>query len=147
MSPFTWATTDAVTAAERAAAGAAFLDRRLGPGWEARINPERLDIGSPFNCILGQLGWTGLWLQLTFGEVKLAVDYGFSSGPLADLVWLVYRSRKLRRSFELLTEAWRELLAERARQRAEAEARARAEEEGPVIVAVRERAPAERLAA
>lgn len=120
MALFAWrgATRDAETASARAAAGAAFLDARLGPGWEARIKPERLDIGSPFHCILGQLGWTGLRLQFTFADPWDAVKYGFSSGPAADWAWLFVRPRTLGRSFELLTEAWRALLAER---RAEAD--------------------------
>ena len=42
------------TIAERVAKGAAFLDERE-PGWDERIDLDRLDIDSNCRCILGQL--------------------------------------------------------------------------------------------
>lgn len=42
------------TIAERVAAGAAFLDGRE-PGWDRRIDLDKLSIGSQCRCILGQL--------------------------------------------------------------------------------------------
>jgi hypothetical protein len=42
------------TIAERVAKGSAFLDGKQ-PGWDKRIDLERLDLESGCNCILGQL--------------------------------------------------------------------------------------------
>lgn len=42
------------TIAERVAAGAAFLDKRE-PGWDRRIDLDRLDLESACACVLGQL--------------------------------------------------------------------------------------------
>ncbi|HEU5032738.1 MAG TPA: hypothetical protein VFV01_48000 [Spirillospora sp.] len=39
---------------ERVAAGAAWLDEKQ-PGWEARVNTERLNMESTCDCILGQV--------------------------------------------------------------------------------------------
>lgn len=35
--------------------GAAYLDKAM-PGWDQRIDLDRLDMAHPCNCILGQLG-------------------------------------------------------------------------------------------
>lgn len=52
-----------MTVEERVSRGAALLDRKV-PGWENRIDLDRLDISSTANCILGQLyspttSWVG----------------------------------------------------------------------------------------
>jgi hypothetical protein len=46
------------TIAERAAAGAVFLDERL-PGWHERIDLGALRLDSPCRCVLGQLDGGG----------------------------------------------------------------------------------------
>jgi hypothetical protein len=45
------------TIPERIARGAALLDEKL-PGWVDQIDLDRLDLGSPCRCILGQT-WDG----------------------------------------------------------------------------------------
>jgi hypothetical protein len=151
MRLFTWrgAVPDADVAAARAAAGAAYLDNRLGAGWEQVIDAERLDIASPLRCVLAQVGWAGHWLLLSPWR---AVQCGFSCGLLADCLSLVYRPEPLRRSYELLNAAWKALLAERRQRREEREALARraasrcAEAEAPASVAGNEGAPSRRRA-
>jgi hypothetical protein len=75
-------------------AGAALLDERL-PGWRDAVDPTRLVLTDPCNCVLGQVfGEYGRGLDL------LAIDnpalFGFLRG---------------RSSWERLTEAWRKVLA------------------------------------
>lgn len=43
-----------MTIEERVQAGATFLDANV-PGWWKKIDLEKLDISSPFDCIIGQL--------------------------------------------------------------------------------------------
>ena len=43
-----------VSMIERIRRGASFLTKRLGKGWESRINVETLDINLPKSCMLGQ---------------------------------------------------------------------------------------------
>jgi hypothetical protein len=104
--------TDLDTAIARARAGAAYLDRRVAPGWDQTIDLDRLDIASPFSCVLAQLGQAG-YFTVCFPGAWRVIEYGFSCGILEDLMSLVYRPRKLARAFELLTEAWRIVLSER----------------------------------
>src|SRR6185503_21334815 len=105
---------DAATATTRALAGAAYLDRRFGPSWDERIDLDRLAIHHPFRCIAGQLGqWR--FLRLTGGET---ITYGLSCGPIADLVSLFFRPPALKRSFDRLTAAWREVITDRRLDRA-----------------------------
>jgi hypothetical protein len=76
------------TTPERVARGVALLDEKL-PGWVDRIDLDRLDLGSPCRCILGQT-WDGIpdpestpfaahanELDL-YGEDEN--DYGFNAG-------------------------------------------------------------------
>jgi hypothetical protein len=150
MGLFRWrgAVPDAEAAAARAAEGAAYLDAKFGPRWDQTIELDQLDIGS-FSCVLGQLGRGGMWC---FPTPWRAVKCGFSCGLLADVAVLTWRPPTLARSYGLLTEAWKELIAERRREWAETEALAqraasrRAEEEAPASVAGGEGAPSHRRA-
>ena len=51
---------DPEAALVRARAGAAYLDRKLGPGWDRVIDAGVLDIASPFNCAASRPQWTSL---------------------------------------------------------------------------------------
>lgn len=106
---------DGDTALARARAGAAFLDRKLGPGWDLLIDVERLDIAS-FRCVLGQLGWHGKTVLMTPWR---AIDYGISLGLYTELLTLTVRPPSLVRSYELLTAAWKAVLLERRKALAE----------------------------
>ncbi len=101
---------DMDTALERARAGAAYLDARHGNGWDAHVDAGKLDIASPFHCVLGQLALAGTdnWLS-----IDRSVDLGFSCGLFSDLLSLFTRFPTLRQSYERLNEAWRIVLAER----------------------------------
>jgi hypothetical protein len=46
---------NAMSIEKRVEAGAVFLDKHLGPGWEAKINIEKLSMNSCWMCTLGQL--------------------------------------------------------------------------------------------
>lgn len=85
--------------------GAALLDERL-PGWEDKIDLERLDLASTCNCVLGQLhrkrgrpGHRNYYAGLNELGITTPSRYGFS-------VWSGGR-------FESLTEAWRRLITRR----------------------------------
>lgn len=84
-----------MSAAERAAAGAALLDEKR-PGWSEAIDCAMLDIATGRHCVLGQL-------YGTYGDglSKLSItapgQYGFA----------VSAER------ELMNEAWREEIARR----------------------------------
>jgi hypothetical protein len=94
---------------DRARRGAAWLDSKFGPGWAEKIDATRLDIGSPSNCILGQLICQG-HLSLIF--VADGVDHGFSLGG-RDLLVLFLPIAPLKRAYHPLNEAWRAILRER----------------------------------
>lgn len=69
---------DVTPAGERAARGAALLDRER-PGWAAKVVPARLDLADCRRCVLGQLfqsfgpGLAALGLQ------SRAADHGFAA--------------------------------------------------------------------
>lgn len=75
-----------MTYADRAAAGAALLDKQR-PGWWLSIDGERLDMGQCNLCVLGQVygdfieGFTRLNLNALDGEdgklLRDCVDLGF----------------------------------------------------------------------
>jgi len=81
--------------------GAALLDERL-PGWEDRIDLDKLDLSSTCNCVVGQLyrptprshlGYTeGLYTL----EIKNPSRFGFERWPTS--------------RYSRLTEAWRRLI-------------------------------------
>ena len=90
--------------AQRAAAGARFLDER-NPGWENRINTETLSIASGSNCALGQVyGSYSRGLEAT-GTATQSASLGFAAfGGHGITVDEEYR---------LLTEAWRKEVQDR----------------------------------
>lgn len=92
--------------------GAAFLDEKL-PGWEDKIDVERLNLESTCGCVVGQLhgGLRGRWRSNAYwrgmDELGLNADsseaakYGFvTRGSGAD-------------HWENLTDAWRRLIERR----------------------------------
>lgn len=90
--------------------GAEFLDARI-PGWEEKIDLDKLDLGSCCNCIVGQLNpahtriredryWSGIKELGVRGEAK----HGF-------ITWGT-------QTFDVLTEGWRNLIERRRRRRA-----------------------------
>lgn len=77
-----------MTVDERVAAGAALLDRRLGPDWRSKVNPHTLRMESNCQCVLGQL-WSGEAIKLDMDEspymlalkrlrIRLSARYGFT---------------------------------------------------------------------
>jgi hypothetical protein len=93
----------------RARSGAAWLDSQFGPKWDRDIDFEKLEIGSPVRCIVGQLILHG-YLSLLFATH--IVDHGFSRGLLDILVVLMPIS-PLKRAYRPLTDAWKTVLQER----------------------------------
>jgi len=100
-------------ALSRARAGMVFLDRRLGPDWDRKIDLDRLDVGSPARCIQAQLLRRGHW-SLIFQSLAGEVERGFACGLIDLLFWLPIPSVK--RSYQRLTQAWKLLLLERRRE-------------------------------
>jgi len=96
------------TIAARVARGAALLDERM-PGWDQRINLDRLDLHSPCRCILGQIFpassrdggyWDGikeLGLASWGPDPGGAEAYGFTTA----------------RNFQMLTAEWRRVIGAR----------------------------------
>ncbi len=97
-------------ALNRARSGAEFLDQRLGPDWDRKIDLDRLDIQCPFNCVLSQLMRRG-HLLLLFVDFAAGVNYGFSCG-MVDAIFLI-PVPSVDRSFQRLTEAWKLVIRER----------------------------------
>jgi hypothetical protein len=95
----------------RARSGAAWLDSKFGSDWDHRIDFERVEIGSPIRCILGQLIVHG-YLSLLFATQ--VVDHGFSLG-LLDLVVILLPIGPVKRAYRPLTDAWKTVLRERRR--------------------------------
>jgi hypothetical protein len=93
----------------RARSGAAWLDSKFGSEWDRRIDFERLEIGSPVRCILGQLIIHG-YLSLLFATQ--IVDHGFSRG-LLDLLVVLLPIGPVKRAYRPLTDAWKTVLRER----------------------------------
>ena len=111
---------DSATAMARARAGAAYLDRRIGPEWDQLIDLETLDIKHPLYCVCSQLARQGYRSHLLM-TLAGYVDRGFSCGLLADVVVQACRPPEVVRSYDLLNQAWGHLIRERRRQRAEPE--------------------------
>jgi hypothetical protein len=105
---------DRETAAARASDGAAWLDRYAGPEWERKINLDRLDIASPFSCVVAQLGWKGLLVPALLSWQE-CVQLGFACGVLVDCLVLVLPIPAIRRSYDFLTQEWKLLILERRR--------------------------------
>ena len=93
----------------RARNGAAWLDDKYGPDWDRRIDFDRLEIGSPIWCIVGQLIMHGYLSMLFATQI---VDHGFSRG-LLDLVVILLPIGPVKRAYRPLTNAWKSVLRER----------------------------------
>ena len=93
----------------RARSGAEWLDAKFGPGWDRRIDFERLEIASPIWCVVGQLIMQG-YLSMLFATH--IVDHGFSRG-LLDLVVILLPIGPVKRAYLPLTNAWKTVLLER----------------------------------
>jgi len=93
----------------RARSGAAWLDAKYGPDWDRRIDFDRLEIGSPIWCIVGQLIMHGCLSMLFATQI---VDHGFSRG-LLDLVVILLPIGPVKRAYRPLTDAWKTVLRER----------------------------------
>jgi hypothetical protein len=93
----------------RARSGAAWLDAKYGPDWDRRIDFDRLEIGSPIWCIVGQLIMHGYLSMLFATQI---VDHGFSRG-LLDLVVILLPIGPVKRAYRPLTDAWKTVLRER----------------------------------
>jgi hypothetical protein len=96
-------------ATERARSGAAWLDSQFGPEWDRDIDFEKLEIGSPIRCIVGQLILHG-YLSLLFATH--IVDHGFSRG-LLDILVVLMPIGPFKRAYRPLTDAWKVVLEER----------------------------------
>ncbi len=96
-------------AMSRARNGAAWLDAKFGPDWDRQIDFEKLEIGRPIRCIVGQLIRHG-YLSLLFATG--IVDHGFSRG-LLDVLVVLLPFAPLRRAYRPLTNAWKIVLRER----------------------------------
>ncbi len=105
--------TEPAEALARASRGAAWLDRELGPGWERKINVDRLDIKSPFRCVLAQLCWKGVGLFLPRLSVPEYISHGFSCGRLTDSLVHAFPMPDAMRSYELLNQAWASVIIAR----------------------------------
>jgi hypothetical protein len=78
------------TIAERAAAGAVFLDERL-PGWHQRIDLGTLWLMSPCRCVLGQLDGGGDdGLSTPFGRQLAALGLQLRSDEARSLGFDLY---------------------------------------------------------
>jgi hypothetical protein len=96
-------------AAARARSGAAWLDSQFGPEWDRDIDFEKLEIGSPIRCIVGQLILHG-YVSLLFATH--IVDHGFSRG-LLDILVVLLPIGPFKRAYRPLTDAWKTVLQER----------------------------------
>ncbi len=93
----------------RARNGARWLDAKYGPDWDRRIDFDRLEIGSPIRCVVGQLIRHG-YLSLLFATQIIA--HGFSRG-LLDVVVILLPIGPVKRAYRPLTDAWKVVLRER----------------------------------
>lgn len=107
---------DMRTAMARAEAGTLYLDQRYGEDWHTLIDADRLDIASPFRCVLGQLAIHGHYGAL-FTSLEDGVEGGFSCG-LWDMLFFAMPP-SVKRSFKRLTVAWKIVLQRRTTQRAD----------------------------
>ena len=87
-------------AREHAIKGAQFLDEKR-PDWAKEINRKRLNMTSPYNCVLGQLyGFYHYGLNALC--IRTSSDLGFITPDKAQGV-----------HFTALNQAWLELIKER----------------------------------
>lgn len=89
--------------------GATLLDSHI-PGWRNKINLDILDIGSCFNCIVGQIfgGYCeGLEILFDIGTEDQQIMFGFEGE-------IDYHEGYSYRGFDrkLLTECWKQYIIE-----------------------------------
>lgn len=92
------------TEAERVEAGAAYWDEKI-PGWEDRVNEQRLDTESRCHCVARQLlgAWEGLVpKKMSFGRSQSLGMAALSESP-AGREW----------EYEALNREWRSQIAKR----------------------------------
>ena len=89
----------------KVAKGAALMDKEL-PGWEKKIDLERLDLGDICNCVVGQLYPDESYITAVYDLLGInsiiestTDEYGFSASE-----WRDYPS---------LTREWKQLIQER----------------------------------
>ncbi len=86
-----------------------WLDAKYGSDWDRRIDFDRLEIGSPIRCVVGQLIRHG-YLSMLFATQIVA--HGFSRG-LLDVVVILLPIGPVKRAYRPLTDAWKVVLRER----------------------------------
>jgi hypothetical protein len=92
------------TITERVARGAALLDEKE-PGWDKQIDLDRLYVGSPCDCVLGQLHhrfWKGVDRLSLEGRTQ---EHGF--------MWHARDDSGRDVEVDALDAAWRELIESR----------------------------------
>jgi hypothetical protein len=112
------------TMTERVVRGAALLDERM-PGWEAKIDLDRLDLNSAWDCVLGQLygqddrnGYDRGKLMLDM-SLPIAADHGFSQfGPGCPRTRALGDQDRdellaINEAYRELTNTWRDLILSR----------------------------------
>lgn len=99
----------------KVAKGAALMDKEL-PGWEQKIDLDRLDLGDFRCCIIGQAHPRQFYhealheLFQTKNAIQLSQDHGFS----VDVHDLPLKEKDKR--YALLTEEWKAYIQERRNQ-------------------------------
>lgn len=96
-------TNDTSTVTERVERGATLLDEHM-PGWEGRIDLERLNLASACDCVVGQLLGSYRYVYVDL-YIKSGTTYGFESTPPGN--------------YSGLTRAWRKLIRARLASREE----------------------------
>lgn len=109
-----------MTYAERAAAGAAFLDEQR-PGWWLTVNGERLDMGECDACVLGQI-YGDYMAGVSTLDLNAIGNGGIEGGVLLrDSVALGFDDdsfdARIGGGFAALTDAWRAEIAKRCEAR------------------------------
>ncbi len=107
------------TTAERVARGAAFLDEKM-PGWDQRIDLDKLDLAAPCRCVLGQLatdldeGHDDVWLAIVshFG-LSLHSPYRKADGTTDAALGFNTDDLQWPPDYSDLTAEWRRLIEAR----------------------------------
>jgi hypothetical protein len=104
------------TIQERVSAGARALDA-LNPGWEDKINLDRLDVANPQLCVLGQL--YGEYCDAPSGLRDNEIERGFYANvaeAIDGMSFETYIARaqvirdQINTEYQDLTNSWRELI-------------------------------------
>lgn len=92
------------TLEQRAQAGAEFLDENI-PGWEERVNPNRLIMNDCLSCVLGQLYGD---FDVALDELDMTYEEATNYGFFLDI------NRGFFQEYTELTEIWRDLIRSRS---------------------------------